>query len=59
MVELSEVAYIVSQATEQSLVILDEVGRGTSTCKEGISLAWGIAQYIANQIGCTTIYDPL
>lgn len=55
MVELSEVAYIVSQATEQSLVILDEVGRGTSTY-EGISLAWGIAQYIANQIGCTTIF---
>ena len=55
MVELSEVAYIVSQATEQSLVILDEVGRGTSTY-EGISLAWGIAQYIANHIGCTTIF---
>lgn len=55
IVELSEVAYIVSQATEQSLVILDEVGRGTSTY-EGISLAWGIAQYIANQIGCTTIF---
>ncbi|PIY18294.1 DNA mismatch repair protein MutS [Candidatus Dojkabacteria bacterium CG_4_10_14_3_um_filter_Dojkabacteria_WS6_41_9] len=55
MVELSEVAYIVAQATEQSLVILDEVGRGTSTY-EGISLAWGIAQYIANQIGCTTIF---
>jgi len=55
MVELSEVAYIVSQATEQSLVILDEVGRGTSTY-EGISLAWGIAQYIAHQIGCTTIF---
>jgi DNA mismatch repair protein MutS len=55
MVELSEVAYIVSQATEQSLVILDEVGRGTSTY-EGISLAWGIAQYLAHQIGCTTIF---
>lgn len=55
MVELSEVAYIVSQATAESLVILDEVGRGTSTY-EGISLAWGIAQYIAHQIGCTTIF---
>jgi DNA mismatch repair protein MutS len=55
MVELSEVAYIVSQATPYSLVILDEVGRGTSTY-EGISLAWGIAQYIAHHIGCTTIF---
>jgi DNA mismatch repair protein MutS len=55
MVELSEVAYIVSQATPNSLVILDEVGRGTSTY-EGISLAWGIAQYIAHRIGCTTIF---
>jgi DNA mismatch repair protein MutS len=55
MVELSEVAYIVSQATPNSLVILDEVGRGTSTY-EGISLAWGIAQYIAHEIGCTTIF---
>lgn len=55
MVELSEVAYIVAQATDKSLIILDEVGRGTSTY-EGISLAWGIAQYVAHRIGATTIF---
>ncbi|WKZ30184.1 MAG: DNA mismatch repair protein MutS [Candidatus Dojkabacteria bacterium] len=55
MVELSEVANIIRHATEKSFVILDEVGRGTSTY-EGIALAWGISEYIAKHIKCTTIF---
>jgi DNA mismatch repair protein MutS len=55
MVELSEVANIIRHATKNSFVILDEVGRGTSTY-EGIALAWGISEYIAKHIHCTTIF---
>lgn len=57
MVEMSEVADIVKHATKQSLVILDEVGRGTSTF-DGISIAKSVSEFIANskQLGCKTLF---
>lgn len=57
MVEMSEVADILKNATKQSLVILDEVGRGTSTY-DGISIATAVAEYIANSrnLGCKTLF---
>ena len=57
MVEMSEVADIVSHATKQSLVILDEVGRGTSTF-DGISIAQAVCEYISGTkgLGCKTLF---
>jgi DNA mismatch repair protein MutS len=56
MVEMNEVAYILNHATQNSFVILDEIGRGTSTF-DGLSIAWAVVEFMNNQarIGCKTM----
>ena len=55
MVEMTETARILNTATEKSLVILDEIGRGTSTY-DGISLAWSVTEFLHDAIGCRTLF---
>jgi DNA mismatch repair protein MutS len=55
MVEMSETANILNNATARSLVILDEVGRGTSTF-DGVALAWAATEHVARRIGCRTLF---
>lgn len=55
MVEMSETALILNNATQKSLVILDEIGRGTATF-DGLSIAWAVAEHLHDVIGCRTMF---
>lgn len=55
MVEMKETAAILTQATQRSFVILDEIGRGTSTY-DGVSIAWAVVEYLHDRIGCRTLF---
>jgi DNA mismatch repair protein MutS len=55
MVEMRETAAILARATRRSLVVLDEVGRGTSTF-DGVSIAWAVAEHLHDAIGCRTLF---
>ena len=55
MVEMSETANILNNATPRSLIILDEIGRGTSTF-DGLSLAWSIVEHLHNAVGAKTLF---
>jgi DNA mismatch repair protein MutS len=55
MVEMTETSAILNTATRRSLVLLDEIGRGTSTY-DGVSIAWSVSEHLHDRIGCKTIF---
>jgi DNA mismatch repair protein MutS len=55
LTEMNETAYILNTATEKSLVIMDEVGRGTGT-DDGLSIAWAVCEELLNRIRCRTLF---
>ena len=55
LVEMSETANILRSATSRSFVIMDEVGRGTST-EDGLSIAWAVSEYLLNTVKCKTLF---
>jgi DNA mismatch repair protein MutS len=55
MVEMSETSAILHTATRNSLVLLDEIGRGTSTY-DGVSIAWSVSEYLHDETGCKTVF---
>ena len=56
MVEMSEVSYILNNATDRSLILLDEVGRGTATY-DGLSIAWAIVEYLSENFKAKTLFS--
>ncbi len=55
MVEMTETAAILAAATRRSLVLLDEIGRGTSTY-DGVSIAWSVSEHLHDAVGCKTVF---
>src|SRR2546429_9722488 len=55
MVEMNETANIINNATDHSLVILDEIGRGTSTF-DGLSIAWSVGEFLYDKIKARTLF---
>ena len=55
MVEMAETSAILHSATRRSLVLLDEIGRGTSTY-DGVSIAWAVSEHLHDRVGCKTIF---